>query len=181
MKRSLLLPLVCSAAFTLAPMFSAGGQPLSPELQKLDISVGRWVFHGKTLKTASGKPGSWTWNEDCRWSPNHLFLECTFSNVWSGRAVESLVVDTYNSKDHSYWHYELYASGEPGKSPFVSRMEIAGDTWIEFGQEAVPGKKIGERIVYRWQSPSHVSVAIENSKDGVHWEAIDQGEGEKQQ
>ena len=181
MKRRLLLSLVCSAAFAFAPMLAASGRPLSPELQKLDISAGRWVFHGKTLKTKSGKPGSWTWNEDCRWSPNHLFLECTFSNVWSGRAVESLVVDTYNSADRSYWHYELYATGEHGKNPFVSRMEIKGDTWIEYGQEAVPGKKVGTRIVYRWNPPNRVNVAIENSKDGVHWTAVDKGEGIKQQ
>jgi hypothetical protein len=180
MKRALLL-LFCGAAFAFAPILSASGQQLSPELQKLDVSVGRWVFHGKTLKTASGKPGSWTWNEVCGWSPNHLYLECTFSNVWSGRAVESLVVDTYNSADRSYWHYELYASGEHGDKPFVSRMEIKGNTWIEYGRQAVPGKVTGERIVYEWDSPGRVSVAIESSKDGVHWKAVDQGEGVKQQ
>jgi hypothetical protein len=179
MKRSLLASLVCVAAFAFAPMM-AGGQSLSPELQKLDVSVGRWVFHGKELKTTSGKPGSFTWNEDCRWSTNHLYLECTFSNVWSGKAIESLVVDTYNTADHSYWHYELYASGEHGDKPFVSRMEIKGNTWIEYGQEAIPGKKTGERIVYEWDPPSRVSVAIETSEDGVHWTPVDQGNGVKQ-
>jgi hypothetical protein len=181
MKIRRLLWLICGAAGTLAPMLAANGLTASPEIQKLDISVGRWVFHGKTLKTVSRKPGLWTWNEDCNWSSNHLYLECTFSNVWSGKAVESLVVDTYNNTDHSYWHYELYASGEAGKNPFISRMEIEGNTWIEYGREAVPGKTVGERIVYQWKSPSRVSVAIETSKDGMHWEAVDQGEGVKQQ
>jgi hypothetical protein len=167
------------AAVAFAPTL-ASGQTVSPELQKLDISAGRWVFHGKTLKTTSGKPGSWTWNEDCGWSANHLYLQCTFSNVWSGKAVESLVVDTYNTRDSSYWHYELYASGEPGDHPFVSRMEIKGNTWIEYGRQAVPGKTVGERIVYQWDPPSRVRVAIETSRDGVNWEAVDQGEGEKQ-
>ncbi len=185
MKRRLLLLVMCGATVAFAgafvPMLAAGGGPVSPEVQKLDVSVGRWVFHGATRKTKSGKPGSWTWNEDCGWSPNHLYLECTFSNVWSGRAVESLVVDTYNSADHSYWHYELYAGGEKGDKPFVSRMEVNGDTWIEHGREAVPGKTTGERIVYNWGPPGHVKVAIETSKDGVHWTAVDQGEGIKQQ
>lgn len=151
----------------------------SPELQKLDVSVGRWVFHG-TSKTKSGKTQPFTWNENCEWSPNHLYLECTFSNVWAGRAVESLVVDTYNTADKSYWHYELYAGGEKGDHPFVSRMDVNGNTWIEYGQQAVPGKKTGERIVYHWDPPKRVSVAIETSKDGVHWTAVDQGEGVKQ-
>ncbi|HEV2468041.1 MAG TPA: hypothetical protein VGS78_02515 [Candidatus Sulfotelmatobacter sp.] len=180
MKRILCWVFISGALVALVPLLAAA-QGLSPETQKLDVSVGRWVFHGKTLKTKSGKPGSWTWNEDCRWSPNHLYLECTFSNVWSGKAVESLVVDAYNSADHSYWHYELYAAGEKGDDPFVSRMDIDGNTWIEHGQDSiVPGKKTEERIVYHWDPPNHVTVAIETSADGVHWTAIDQGEGVKQ-
>ena len=180
MKRILFL-VIFVAALVNAPARAAGNKPLSPELQKLDISVGRWVYHGKTLKTPSGKPGSWTWNEDCRWSPNQIYLECTFSNNWAGKGVESLVVDTYNSKDRTYWHYELFAAGESGEHPFVSRMTIHGNTWIEYGQDVEKGKKIGERIVYRWESPTRVSVAIETSKDGVHWVTVDQGVGLKQE
>lgn len=181
MNRRVLGFLIWAVAFALALPLVAGGQTLSPELEKLNVSVGRWVFHGKTLKPAPGKTGEWSWNEDCRWSPNMLYLECTFSNVWSGKPVESLVVDAYNTSDHSYWHYELYASGEKGSNPFVSRMEVSGNKWIEYGQKAVPGKKPGERIVYNWDSATHVRVAIENSKDWIHWSAVDQGEGVKQE
>lgn len=180
-KRISLLVLACVFAFALCPALQAQSQSLSPQLQKLDVSAGRWTFHGKELKTKSGKPDSFTWNEDCRWSPNHLYLECTFSNVWAGRPIESLVVDTYNTRDNSYWHYELYATGEHGSNPFVSRMDINGNTWIEYGQPAVPGKKPGERIVYHWNPPNRVSVAIQTSKDGTNWTTVDQGEGDKQQ
>ncbi len=146
----------------------------TPEFHKLDISEGHWVFHGTTLKTRSGKPAPWTWNEDCRWSPNHLYLQCTFSNVWGGKPVESLVVDTYNTTDHRYWHYEFYSGGAPGDKPFVAPMDINGNTWIEHGEK-------GMRIVYVWDSPKHVLVTIEKSKDGVHWDVIDRGEGIKQE
>src|SRR5690242_4895853 len=104
MKRGAFLALMCGGTAVLAGMslFSsaakvkaqgakAGSAAESSELQKLDVSLGKWVFHG-TTKERSGKTGSFTWNEDCQWSPNHLFLECTFSNVWSGKPVESLVV-----------------------------------------------------------------------------------------
>ncbi|HVA64802.1 MAG TPA: hypothetical protein VNF74_13840 [Terriglobales bacterium] len=174
MKRAPLLLLLCAAA---APLLAA---PPLPPVHALDISAGHWVFHGKTVKTASGRPGAFTWDEHCAWSPNHLFLQCTFSNVWSGRAVESLVVDTYNSADHTYWHYEFFASGEGGGHPFVSRMEIHGNTWIEHGAEAEPGKRPAERIVYNWDSPTRVRVAIESSKDGTDWTTVDQGVGTKQ-
>ncbi len=180
MRCSHFLSLIYGATLIFVAVPSIAQQPLSPSLAKLDVSAGRWVFHGKTLGTASNKPGSWTWNEDCRWSPNNLFLECTFSNVWSGKAVESLVVDTYNEVDHGYWHYELYASGEHGKDPFVSPMEIHGNTWIEYGEKAIPGKRTGTRIVYQWEPPNRVNVAIEVSKDGSHWTTVDQGEGLKQ-
>ncbi len=99
--RALFLLLAASTASALA----GNNRPLSPELQKLDISVGRWVFHGKSLDTPFSKAGSWTWNENCRWSENRLFLECSFDNEWSGKAVKSLVVDTWNGEDKSYWHY----------------------------------------------------------------------------
>lgn len=162
-------------------LFSAPPQTpsRSPELQALDVSVGRWIFHG-TSRSRSGQPGTWTWNEDCAWSPNQIYLECTFSNVWSGRAVESLVVDTYNSTDHNYWHYEFYSSGENGQKPFAARMEIKGNTWTEYGSEAIPGKQRGERIIYDWQPPDKVAVRIETSVDGVTWTAVDQGTGIKQ-
>lgn len=181
MKRRLWLLLVFGIACTFASSLLAGGRPLSPELQKLNISLGRWVFHGKSLRTPPGKTGAWTWNEDCRWSSNQRYLLCTFSNIESGKPVETLVVDTYNSTDHSYWHYELYSEGRGGNNPFVTRMEIRGNTWLEYGVPRAPGKKPGERIVYRWQSPSRVTVTIENSKDGVHWTPVSRGEGVKEQ
>jgi hypothetical protein len=180
-KRILFLSMILSAVLVSAPATTANGPAPYAELAKLNISVGRWVFHGKSLKTASGKAGGWTWNEDCRWSPNHLYLECTFSNDWAGKKVESLVVDTYNTKDHSYWHYELYAAGSGGRSPFVSRMTISGNTWTEYGEDSEHGNRIRERIVYRWASPTRVSVTIESSKDGVHWVILDKGEGIKQE
>jgi len=159
---------------------AADNQPLSPELQKLNIFVGHWEFHGKTLATPFGKAGAWTWNEDCRWSDDRVFLLCSFANVWSGKTVKSLVVDTYNRKDHAYWHYELFADGQTGSRPFISKMTIAGNTWTEYGQDEDHGKKISERIVYRYTSSTEVDVEIQVSRDGTHWITVDRGEGVKQ-
>lgn len=178
MKRMMFL-LLSTAVLANSPAFAAGKKPLSPQLEKLNISVGRWVYHGMTLKTKSGKAGSWTWNADCRWSPKRVFLECSFNNDWSGKKVVSLVVDTYNTHDHSYWHYEMFATGAGGEHPFVSRMTIKGDTWTEYAQDVEHGKKISTRIIYRYTSPTRVSVAIETSDDGVHWVTVDRGEGVK--
>jgi hypothetical protein len=177
--RALLCSLASIAALSVAPG-RATAQTLSPELQKLDVSIGRWVFHGTQQPARGGAPQPFTWNEDCQWSPNRLFLECTFSNDWNGRKVESLVVDAYNAVDHSYWHYELYATGQKGNSPFVARMDVTGDTWTEYGRDAIPGKQTGERIIYTWTSPGHVTVVIETSKDGETWTTVDRAEGVRQ-
>ncbi len=174
MKRIGLLTLICGTLF-LQLALGAESRP-SASVRKLEISLGRWVFHGKTFGKPGAKPGVWTWNEDCAWSQNRLFLECTFSNVWSGKPVESLVVDTYNSADHEFWHYELYASGEHGAHPYVTPMTVKGNRWIE----DEPGKKSRDRIVYVWESSRRVKVTIEKSTDGVHWTVTDEGIGIKQ-
>lgn len=177
-RRFLILALVVVSVCTTA--FAATVPTLPPELRKLDVSVGRWVFHGKSLKTAFSKAGTWTWHEDCRWSANRLFLECSFDNVWSGKRILSLVVDTYNVTEKTYWHYEFFAAGASGEHPFVSRMTIDGDTWTESGADEHAGKKIDEHILYHFVSPNRVEVEIEISQDGHNWVTIDQGEGIKQ-
>ncbi len=159
---------------------AADSRTLSLELQKLNIFVGHWEFHGQTLETAFGKAGTWTWDEDCRWSDNQVFLLCSFNNIWSGESVGSLVVDTYNKKDHGYWHYELFADSLTGSRPFISKMTVAGDTWTEYGQDKEHGKKISERITYRYNSPQQVDVEIQVSRDGTHWVTVDRGRGVKQ-
>ncbi len=176
MKPSLVLPLL--AALVMTPCFARS--PTRPTaLRKLDIAVGRWTFHGQTLKTAFSKAGAWIWQADCRWSaPDRLFLECAFDNVWNGKPVRSLVVDTYNTRDHRYWHYEMFAAGAGGRHPFASTLAIHGPVWVESGGGS-GSRKIRQRIVYRYQSTSRVGVAIELSRDGIHWITIDRGEGVK--
>ena len=158
----------------------AGSQALSPALQKLDVSVGRWEFHGQTVNPPSGKNGHWTWNEDCHWSANRTFMLCSFNNDWAGIIVNSVVVDTYNRKDKSYWHYEIFDGGDSGARPFISRMTIDGNTRIEYAESVDHGQKSKPRVVYVFNSPRQVSVKIETSHDGAKWVTVDEGVGVKQ-
>ena len=169
--------LACAAG---SSALAAEEPALSPELQKLDISVGRWVYHGETLNTPFGKAGKWTWNEDCRWSQNRMFMVCSFTNDWAGKTVKSLVVDTYNDKDKSFWHYELFNNGSSGAKPFISKMIVNGNTRIEYAESMDHGKKYQTRITYVFDSPTHVKVKIELSRHGAYWVKVDQGEGMKQ-
>lgn len=177
--KSIVYWVILSTLLVCGRVFAAGEQAFSPELQKLAVSVGQWRFRGVSLGTRFSKPGKWTWHEDCGWSASRVFLLCSFTNDWSGKIVKSLVVDTYNSVDHAYWHYEIFAVGASGGHPFVSRMTVHGNTWIEYGRDQEHGKKISERIVYHFTSPVRVSVQIDISRDGVHWITVDRGEGMK--
>jgi hypothetical protein len=179
MMKKLLGFVVCVVMFAGGQVLAIDGPPLSPELQKLDISAGRWVYHGETLNTPSGKAGKWTWNEDCRWSENRIFMTCSFSNIWSGKTVQSLVVDTWNEMDKSFWHYEIFNSGDAGDKPFISKMTINGNIRIEYAEGSDHGKKYKTRITYVFDSPAHVKVKIEISRHGGNWVTVDQGEGVK--
>ncbi|MGH8279207.1 MAG: hypothetical protein ACRETQ_06545 [Gammaproteobacteria bacterium] len=129
------------------------------------------------MSTPPGKAGKWTWNEDCAWSENRTFMVCSFTNDWSGRIIKSLVVDTWNEKDKSYRHYELFVNGDP---PFISRMTVNGNTRIEYAESVNHGKTFQTRITYVFDSPSRVRVKIETSRSGAGWVTVDQGEGVKQ-
>ena len=174
--RYILLLTLMAAVCAAGPVL---GQPLSNELQKLNISEGHWVYHGETLNTPFGKAGKWTWNEDCRWSENRVFMVCSFTNDWGGKIVKSLVVDTYNQKDKSYWHYELFNSNS-GDKPFISKMNINGNTRVEYASGGDHGKKYQTRITYVFDSPTHVKVKIEISRHGSYWVLVGRGGGVKQ-
>ncbi|MGH8147513.1 MAG: hypothetical protein ACREPY_14415 [Rhodanobacteraceae bacterium] len=163
-----------------APVFAAGFPPLPPELKALDVQAGHWIYHGTTAPNKKGgKTGTFTWDEHCGWSANKLFLMCSFDNDWSGHKAQSLVVDTWNTRDNTYWHYEMFAVGGSGAKPFASKMVIRGNTWTETGEDDEHGKKSYDRISYVYTSPTEVTVKIEVSTDQKRWKTTLEGTGVK--
>jgi len=169
-----------AAAFAVAPAYAGDFPPLAPQLKALDVQTGHWVYHGTTTDSATGKTGSFTWDEHCSWSSDKLFLMCSFDNDWSGEKVQSLVVDSWNDQDKTYWHYEFFAVGGSGAKPFASRMTVAGNTWTEVGEDDDKGKKSYDRISYVYSSPTQVTVKIEISPDQKQWKTVLDGTGIKQ-
>ncbi len=165
-------------AFAVTPALAADFPPLAPQLKALDVQSGHWIYHGTT--SFGGKPGTFIWDEHCSWSSNKLFLNCSFDNDWSGDKVQSEVVDTWNAKDKSYWHYEFYAVGDGGEKPFASKMTIADNTWTELGENDDKGKKSYDRISYVYTTPTEVKVKIEVSPDKQQWKTVLDGTGVKQ-
>ena len=151
----------------------------STQLQQLDVSAGRWEYHGHFLARQGARPGAWIWHEDCRWSDNRVFMLCSFSNTWAGRHVDSVVVDTYDSHGNTFWHYEIFNSGGSAGKPFAARMRIEGATRTESWIESRHGKSVHARIVYQFASSTKVTVLFQQSGDGIHWQTTATGTGEK--
>lgn len=166
---------------TAAPAFGAGAVPMSPELQPLDEAVGTWVYHGENLQTAYTKAGKWTWDVQCGWSANHIYLICSFVMDWPEGTDHSVSISTYNRLDKAYWHYEVI-DDENGSKPVVSRMTVVGDTWTDTSDNVDANSKTARhyRVVYQYPSPKRVAVKFQISNDGIHWTTLGQGKGVKQ-
>ncbi|HEY1891890.1 MAG TPA: hypothetical protein VGG63_15900 [Steroidobacteraceae bacterium] len=157
--------------------FAAGSPTGDAKLRRLDVSAGRWIYHGHFLGGA--RPSPWIWHEDCHWSANRVFMLCSFSNTWAGRHVDSEVVDTYDAPGNTFWHYEIYPSGDSAGNPFAAKMQIEGATRTESWTQTRESKSVEQRIVYKFVSAAKVTVMFQRSEDGTHWTTTAVGTGEK--
>jgi hypothetical protein len=164
----------------IAPAVAADTTAQAPQLQPLNIAVGTWKYHGTNLQTANSKGGNWTWDQVCNWSANRIYLVCSFSMNWPEGPDSSVAIWTYNQTDKSYWHYEIL-DDDKGNKPFISRMTVSGNTWVETGENVTAGGKNTPhfRVVYQYTSPTRVEVNFQTSTDGISWKTIGQGVGTK--
>ncbi|HEY1613041.1 MAG TPA: hypothetical protein VGF97_05015 [Rhizomicrobium sp.] len=172
--------LVPGLLFSLATVISSTALATGEAgLAQLATSEGTWVYHGRLLGDAKTPATDFVWHADCRWSANRAFMMCSFANIWGGKHINSLVVDTFNRHDKAFWHYEIFNDdGTPGK-PFASKMQIDGATRSEEWTENQHGKSVRQRIVYTFASVKKVAVSFEQSEDGKAWKTTASGTGEK--
>jgi hypothetical protein len=153
---------------------AANAQPLARELEPLSIAAGTWLYHGVNMPTADQKAGNWTWLENCGWSPNRAFMACSFTMNGIDGLQKSLAISTYNDRDKSYWHYEVFT--DDGDSPFIARMTVSGDTWTYDGKSG----KTNWRVTYHYKSATELTLRVEQSTDHVHWATVAHAEARKQ-
>lgn len=157
---------------------AAAGPSAGPgRLRELGATAGRWVYHGDFRVRAGAPAAAWTWHADCGWAANGAFMVCSFANTWAGRHVNSVVVDTYDRRAHTFWHYEVFNSGRSAGRPFATKMQIHGRTWIESWRAVQGGKPVRERIVYRFASAERVRVWFQRSSEGRPWRTTASGVG----
>jgi hypothetical protein len=159
---------------SVAVVRAANAQPPPRELESLSIAAGTWLYHGVNNATADQKAGTWTWLENCGWSPNRAFMACSFTMNDPDGVHKSLAVNTYNDHDRSYWHYEVFT--DDGANPFIARMTVSGETWTYDGKAG----KTSWHISYHYESATKVTLRIEKSTDHVHWTTVAHAEGLRQ-
>jgi hypothetical protein len=174
------LVLSCISSFVSAAALAAEPASLAPELESLNIAVGQWGYQGENRQTAYTKAGKWSWDVDCGWSANRIYLVCSFAMDWPEGPDHSLSISTYNKLDKAYWHYEVIDDYK-GNKPVVARMLIDGNTWTDASNNVdANGKATSQyRVVYQYTSTTHVNVKFEASDDATHWMLLGEGEGIK--
>jgi hypothetical protein len=147
--------------------------------EQLAVSEGSWIYHGHVLGDAKSPPTDFVWHADCRWSANRVFMNCSFANIWGGKHINSLVVDTFNAHDNAFWHYEIFEDSDAPEKPFASKMQIDGPVRSEEWTETDRGKTMHQRIVYTFVSDKKVTVSFQQSEDGNAWKTTAEGRGDK--
>lgn len=172
-------PCFMSGLLVSACIASAAHAAGDAKLDLLAISQGSWVYRGHMSGDARSHPTDFVWHADCRWSANRAFMMCSFSNTWGRQHINSLVVDTFDHRDNTFWHYEIFEDGDAPARPFAAKMQIVGPVRIEEWTESRHGKTVRQRIVYRFASDRKVTVSFLQSQDGKAWKTTASGIGEK--
>jgi hypothetical protein len=172
--------IVALLSVLLAPIAYANSPRRGRELSELSVSEGHWVYHGRFIPGVSSQRGKWVWNENCHWAENSEFMLCSFSNDWNGKHVSSIVVDTYNAEERSFWHFEVFNTGPSAQKPFAAKMIIRGNRRIEsWVVNSKDGNSKRERIVYVFSGTNRVKVLFQTLGANNAWLTTARGFGKK--
>ncbi|WP_188936782.1 hypothetical protein [Puia dinghuensis] len=156
---------------------SAGGATArvltQPGLKKLGVFIGTWK--GESTVDATHKDKITAINT-IQWSPNGKYLIADQVINRDGRETNNLSIYHYNpDKDD----YTLSLVGIPGMQPFSTPVTYRGDTLFYNGEYTENGKKVYNRTLNIFTSPSSYIYKIQFSDDGVNWRTDGEGEAKK--
>ena len=194
MKKMTKLMIACLVAAVLyAPAHAQTAQPAQPAqparpkstgdpgarvltasgLQKLAVFIGTWK--GESTVDATHKDNISAVNT-IQWSPNGKYLIADQVINRDGRETNNLSIYHYNAdKDN----YTLSLVGIPGMAPFSTPVTYKGDTLFYNGEYTENGKKVYNRTLNIFTSPSSYVYKIQFSDDGVNWRTNGEGKAEK--
>ena len=141
-------------------------------LAKLGVFIGTW----KAESTDSANAGKVSAEYTCTWSANGNFLIADQKVSNHGTSTNNLSIYSYNTTADDY---TLTLVGIPGMAPFTIPVAYSGDTLIYHSEYTSEGKKMYNRTLNIFSSPTDYKFLIQNSTDGVNWRTDGEGVARK--
>lgn len=165
-----LLPLLalCAGAFCQTAMIlkDAG-------IKKLSVFLGTW----KAESAIDAKhPEKTSAVYTCQWSANGRYLVADQLVNDHGTETNNLSIYNYNPEKDDY---TLSLVGIPGMQPFTVPVTYKGDTLFYTGEYTDNGKKVYNRTLNIFLSPTSYIYKIQLSDDGITWRTDGEGKAAK--
>ncbi len=175
-RRTVYLTMIVASTIALASdnLSVQAVQKLPPEMNRMNIWVGRWQSQTEVMKTPYSQAATVSSEMTCSWSPNHGFVLCDhLMHGVGGATTNSLSVYTYDEADKVYKFFGVQKDSYPREVP----MEVQGNVW-RFGTEVQSqDKTIMFMTSDEFLSGTSMHFRTEFSDDnGAHWKELNQGE-----
>lgn len=142
-------------------------------IKKLSVFLGTW----KAESAVDAKhPEKTSAVYTCQWSANGLYLIADQLVNHDGKETNNLSIYHYNPEKDDY---TLSLVGIPGMQPFTVPVTYKGDTLFYTGEYTDNGKKVYNRTLNIFLSPTSYIYMIQTSGDGVNWRTDGEGTARK--
>jgi hypothetical protein len=141
-------------------------------IKKLNVFVGIW--QAKT--TLNGGPQNTSAISTCRWSANGNYLIADQMVLNGKTKTNNLSIYSYDPQQDNY---KLSIVGVPGMKPFAIGVTYKGDEFIYSSTYTDNGKKVYNRTLNDFISPSYYTFKVQSSTDSLTWTTTMEGKSIK--
>ncbi|HUO14057.1 MAG TPA: DUF1579 family protein [Verrucomicrobiae bacterium] len=150
------------------------------ELLQLNVFLGDWETEGLIHPGPWGPGGKFSWTEHSEWMTGNFFLV----GHWHfhmpadmGGPGEEIFIIGYDSHRRVYT-FDAFSSHGLHQ---VSTGRVKGGIWIWDSDALQDGKRIRQRMMIEFLSPTSYTLKFEHSSDGRKWQLFMEGQAAKKQ
>ncbi|HLZ86045.1 MAG TPA: hypothetical protein VKQ52_02340 [Puia sp.] len=142
-------------------------------LRKLSVFIGKWKAESTIDANHKDKISA---VYTCRWSDNGRYMIADQLVNNNGKETNNLSIYNYNADKGDY---TLSLVGIPGVQPFSIGVQARGDTLFYNSEYTDNGKKMYNRTLNIFASPTSYIYKVQFSDDGVTWRTDGEGSARK--
>jgi len=166
MTRTSILLLVLIVCCATAMQAQAQAPKPGPEIKKLHVWVGHWMYEGEYEAGPLGPAGKHTGEMTCQMILGGFFLQCRWTDRGPAGEARGLEIDGYDPVNKNF-SSDIY-SGGGGR--FSGMLTIAGTTWTYAGKWTIAGKQYQLKDSYTFAPDlKSATQTAEISADGNTW------------